>query len=76
MEGNNLSIVVSHDFEMCRSPEDWDYVGNVSCVTRESLCTSQEDLSDSIQRGNPIAIAGEAHVVRILNSRSGLSETL
>lgn len=45
------------------SPEDWSYVGNVTCITGESSCTSQEDLSDSIQRGDTIAIAGEAHVV-------------
>lgn len=51
-------------------------MGNVSCVTGESLCTSQGDLSDSIQRGNPIAIAGEAHVVSIINSPNGNSETL
>lgn len=44
-------------------PEDWSYVGNVTCVTGELSCTSQEDLSDSIQRGDTIAIAGEAHIV-------------
>lgn len=45
------------------SPEDWSYVGNVTCVTGESSCTSQEDLSDSVRRGDAIAIAGEAHEV-------------
>lgn len=61
---------------MFRSPEDWEYVGNVSCVTGETLCTSQEDLSDSIQRGDPIAVAGEAHVVSILHIQNGIGETL
>lgn len=45
------------------SPEDWSYVGNVTCTTGESSCTSERDLSDSVQRGDPVAIAGETHVV-------------
>ncbi|CAN0173091.1 unnamed protein product, partial [Ectocarpus sp. 12 AP-2014] len=45
------------------SPEDWTYAGNVTCVDEESSCTSQRDLSDLIQRGDAIVIAGETHVV-------------
>ncbi|CAM9800578.1 unnamed protein product [Ectocarpus sp. 6 AP-2014] len=45
------------------SPEDWTYAGNVTCVAEESSCTSQRDLSNLIQRGDAIVIAGETHVV-------------
>lgn len=45
---------------------DWTYVGNISCVTGESYCTSQSDLSATVQRGDSISIAGEAHTVRLI----------
>ncbi|CAN0497767.1 unnamed protein product, partial [Ectocarpus sp. 8 AP-2014] len=45
------------------SPEDWTYAGNATCVAEESSCTTQRDLSDLIQRGDAIVIAGETHVV-------------
>lgn len=45
------------------TPDDWTSLGNVACVTGESSCTPNADLSGSIQRGDAIAIAGETHVV-------------
>lgn len=45
------------------APDDWNNLGIAACVTGESSCTSTTDLSGSVQRGDPIAIAGETHVV-------------
>lgn len=43
--------------------DDWTSLGSVTCVTGESSCTPSTGLSDSLQRGDPISIAGETHVV-------------
>lgn len=48
-----------------RSANDWNFVGNITCITGESECIAAEDLSDKVQRSDAIAIAGETHVVRI-----------
>lgn len=45
------------------SADDWISRGNVACVTGESSCTSTQDLTGLVQRGDAIAIAGETHVV-------------
>ena len=44
-------------------PDDWISLGTVTCTTGESACTTSTGLLVSLQRGDPIAIAGETHVV-------------
>ncbi len=45
--------------------DDWISVGAVACVTGDSFCIPDGDFSGSLQRGDPIAIAGETNVVSL-----------
>lgn len=47
------------------TPDDWTSIGAVACVTGDAFCIPDGDFSGSLQRGDPIAIAGETNVVNL-----------